>query len=307
MQKQILPLVVAVVALALAVYAAFKPAVEHDVPTTGQLVHDVLVPQHVKTFDLPDTLYFAGERVPMEVPDVRERLDREIHVNTFFHSSTIFLIKRSGRWLPQITAILKEEGLPDDLVYITLIESGLQNVVSPSEAVGFWQILKGTGKDLGLEINREVDERYDPIKSTRAASKYLKEAYEKFGNWTNAAASYNIGKKGLADRLEDQQVDSYYDLDINEETARYLFRALALKIILQNPSKYGYEIPEKHLYLEERTRSVQVTETIPDLAAWANAQGINYKLLVRHNPWLRKNKLTVRSGNSYTINLPEKG
>ena len=302
-----MPLIFSMLAFVLAVYAAFKPTAVHDEPIPAQYAHDVLVPQHVRTFDLPDTLYFAGERVPMEMPDVRERLDREIHVNTFFHSSTIFLIKRSGRWLPQITAILKEEGLPDDLVYITLIESGLQNVVSPSEAVGFWQILKGTGKDLGLEINREVDERYDPIKSTRAASKYLKEAYEKFGNWTNAAASYNIGKKGLADRLEDQQVDSYYDLDINEETARYLFRALALKIILQDPSTFGYDIPDAHLYQAEKTRPVNVTETIPDLAAWANGQGINYKLLVRHNPWLRKNKLTVRSGESYTIHLPEKG
>lgn len=298
------------VALGIAIYAVFKPSLTYnapDFPTPEQYVHDVLVPQHVKTFDLPDTLYFAGERVPMEDPDVRERLDREIHVNTFFHSSTIFLIKRSSRWLPQITEILAEEGLPDDLVYITIIESGLQNVVSPSQAVGFWQILKGTGKDLGLEINREVDERYDPIKSTRAATVYLKEAYEKFGNWTNAAASYNIGKKGLADRLESQKVDSYYDLYINEETARYLFRALALKIILKDPTKFGYEIPDDHLYRAEKTKPVEVTETIPDLAIWANDQGINYKLLVRHNPWLRKNKLTVRSGNSYTINLPEKG
>ncbi len=307
MQKQYLPLAISVVALGLAVYAALKPRAVYNSPTPEEYVHDVLVPQHVKTFDLPDTLYFAGERVPMEDPDVMERLDREIHVNTFFHSSTIFLIKRSGRWLPQIKEILQEEGLPEDLVYITLIESGLQNVVSPSDAVGFWQILKGTGKDLGLEINREVDERYDPIKSTRAATVYLKEAYEKFGNWTNAAASYNIGKKGLADRLESQKVSSYYDLDINEETARYLFRALALKIILKNPAKFGYEIPEDHLYRAEKTREVEVTETIPDLAIWANDQGINYKLLVRHNPWLRKNKLTVRKGNSYTINLPEKG
>lgn len=302
-----MPLIISVIALGLAVYAAFKPSMVYNSPTPEEYIHDVLVPQHVKTFDLPDTLYFAGERVPMEDADVRERLDREIHVNTFFHSSTIFLIKRSGRWLPQITSILKEEGLPDDLVYITLIESGLQNVVSPSQAVGFWQILKGTGKDLGLEINKEVDERYDPIKSTRAATIYLKEAYEKFGNWTNAAASYNIGKKGLADRLEDQKVKSYYDLDINEETARYLFRALALKIILQDPAKFGYEIPDEHLYKTETTRPVVVTETIPDLAVWANEQGINYKLLVRHNPWLRRNKLTVRSGNSYTINLPVKG
>ncbi|MEM8893958.1 MAG: lytic transglycosylase domain-containing protein [Bacteroidota bacterium] len=306
MQKN-LSLILALIALGLGLYAAFKPRIEYHSPTPGDYIRDVLVPQHVKTFGLPDSLSFAGEPVPLGDPDVRERLDREIHVNTFFHSSTIFLIKRSARWLPQIKPILKEEGLPEDMVYLTLIESGLQNVVSPSQAVGFWQILKGTGKELGLEINREVDERYNPIKSTRAATVYLKEAYEKFGNWTNAAASYNIGKKGLNDELVEQKVDSYYDLDTNEETGRYIFRALALKIILSDPSKFGYEIDDSHLYLPEETRPVQVTETITDLAEWANQQGINYKLLVRHNPWLRRNKLTVRSGNSYTINLPVNG
>ncbi len=300
-------LVIALIALALATYVAVQPKIEYRSPTPEEYVHDVLVPQQVKTFDLPDVLTFAGEPVPMDDPDVRERLDREIHVNTFFHSSTIFLIKRSARWLPQIKPILEAEGLPADMVYLALIESGLQNVVSPSQAVGFWQILKGTGKELGLEVNREVDERYHPIKSTRAATVYLKEAYEKFGNWTNAAASYNIGKKGLSDQLEEQQVNSYYDLQTNEETGRYIFRALALKIILADPSRFGYDVDDDHLYLPENTKLVEVTETIPNLAEWANQQGINYKLLVRHNPWLRKNKLTVRSGNSYTINLPVNG
>lgn len=258
-----------------------------------------------KSFDLPETLTFAGENVPLDKADVRERLDRELHVNTFFHSSTIFAIKRAHQWLPILKAVLAEEKIPEDFVYIAIIESGLQNVVSPSNAVGFWQILKPTGKELGLEVDNEVDERYDPVKSTRAAAKYLHKAHQKFGNWTDAAASYNVGMRGLANIMEDQKADSYYDIAINEETARYVFRALAMKLILANPQKYGYDVPAKHLYTMEPTREVIVSETISDLAQWAKDQGINYRILRRHNPWLRQNKLTLRKGDSFTIRLPK--
>lgn len=258
----------------------------------------------VKTYDLPDMLVFLGERVPLEDPDVRERLDREIHVNTFFHSSTIFLLKRANRWLPQIRTILDSYQLPQDLEYLAVIESGLQNVISPSNAVGFWQFLKPTGKEFGLEISREVDQRYDPILSTHAAARYLQEAWNKFGNWTNAAASYNIGMNGLRKELDEQQVSSYYDLNTNDETARYLFRAMALKIILTNPEKFGYNIPAEHLYEPEQTQDIEVNATIRDLSAWARQQGYNYKQLVRYNPWLRENKLTVSGANSYIIKLP---
>lgn len=259
-----------------------------------------------RSYDLPTRATFAGEPVPLEYADVRERLDREIHVNSYFHSSTIFLIKRANQWLPAIAEILAAEGIPEDMKYIAVIESGLQNVISPSKAVGFWQILRPTAKELGLEVNNEVDERYDPIKSTYAAAAYLRESHQKFGTWTNAAASYNVGRRGLSRVMEQQKVDNYYFLDINEETSRYIFRAIALKLILDNPKKYGFEIAPEHLYELEPLEEIEVTETIDDLAAWAIDQGINYKLLVRYNPWLRQNKLTIRNGESYTIRLPKK-
>jgi hypothetical protein len=259
----------------------------------------------IKSFDLPESITFAGELVPLDDPDIRERLDREIHVNVFFHSSTIFLIKRSTRFLPEISKILEEQGVPADMVYLAVIESGLQNVVSPSEAVGFWQILKGTAKEYGLEVDKEVDERYDPFKATVAASKYLKKAHQTFGSWTNAAASYNVGMRGLARNLEGQNVENYYDLRINEETSRYIFRAIAIKLIMSNPDYYGYQIADEHKYQPEVTKDVVVTSTIDDLTLWAIDQGINYKILIRNNPWLRAKKLTVKSGESFTIKIPK--
>ncbi|MDX1628444.1 MAG: lytic transglycosylase domain-containing protein [Fulvivirga sp.] len=256
------------------------------------------------SFELPDELYFAGERVPLEVPDVRERLDRELHINTYWHSSTIFLIKQANRWLPQMEKILKENGVPEDFKYLTAIEGGFINQISPANAVGFWQIREGAGKEFGLEITREVDERYDPLKSTEAACKYLKKAYNRFGSWTNAAASYNRGMYGLAKALDNQEVDSYYDLLLNSETSRYVFRILAIKEIIEHPSKYGFNIDEEHLYKQEPLRYVKVEDDINDLVEFAKEQGINYKLLNRHNPWLRKKSLNVRNKKSYQIAIP---
>jgi len=199
-----------------------------------------------------------------------------------------------------------ENNIPSDFKYLPVIESGLQNVVSPKKAVGYWQILRGTGKELGLEISREVDERYDPIKSTQAACKYLIKAYEKFGNWTNAAASYNMGMRGLSNRIDEQKVDSYYDLMLNDETSRYVFRILAVKEIMENREKYGYEIPEHRLYKQESLQQVLVEQNIKSLVDFALDQGINYKTLKIHNPWLRSNSLTIkRKGNSYTLLIPK--
>ncbi len=255
------------------------------------------------SFALPEELYFAGERVPLEIPDVRERLDRELHINTYWHSSTIFLIKQAHRWLPQMEEILQKNGVPDDFKYLTAIEGGFANQVSPSNAVGFWQIKSDAGKENGLEITREVDERYDPLKSTEAACSYLKKAHNKFGNWTNAAASYNRGMAGLQRALNNQKVNSYYDLLLNEETSRYVFRILAIKEIIEHPSKYGFNIDEEHLYDQEDLRYVEVNEDINDLVKFAKDQGINYKLLKRHNPWLRKDKLDVKR-KTYRIAIP---
>ncbi len=256
------------------------------------------------SLSLPEQLTFAGDSVPLHIPDVRERLDRELHINTYWHSSTIFLIKRANKWLPQMEQILKENGIPDDFKYLAAIEGGFMNEVSPKEAVGFWQIRKDAGKEFGLEISKTVDERYDPIKSTEAACRYLKKAYDKFGNWTNVAASYNRGMSGLARAIDNQKIDNYYDLMLNEETSRYVFRILAIKEIFENPKKYGFNISNEHLYEAETLRYVQVDNDIKDLVKFANDQGINYKLLKRHNPWLRDDKLNVKRGKSYQIALP---
>src|SRR5688572_6618278 len=206
---------------------------DEDVADVEYPVEDMPLP--AISFDLPKELSFAGEPVPLDIPDVSERLDKELQVNTYFHSNTIFLIKRANRWLPQMEKILEAHGIPEDFKYLPLIESGLLNAVSPADAVGYWQTLEGSGKELGLEITKEVDERYDPLKATVAACKYLKKAYEKFGSWTLVAASYNRGMNGLDRAIENQNEKSYYDLFLNDETSRYVFRLLAIKEIINNP------------------------------------------------------------------------
>lgn len=254
---------------------------------------------------VPRKITFAGEPVPLHIPDVYERLDKELQINTYFHSNTIFLMKRANRWLPQIEEILQQYDVPNDFKYLPLIESNLLNDVSPKNAVGYWQILKAAGKENGLEITDEVDERYHPLRATEAACRYLKQAYRKFGNWTLVAASYNRGMGGIERAIENQQVDSYYDLYLNEETSRYVFRILAIKEIVENPLRYGFKVNPQHLYKEEPLRYVQVDETIKDLITFAKQHNTNYKLIKRHNPWLRDEKLTVKKGRQYAIAIPE--
>jgi hypothetical protein len=265
---------------------------------------ELTAPLPAISFDLPKEISFAGEPVPLDIPDVRERLDKELQINCYLHSNTIFLIKRANRWLPQMQEILRKYGIPDDFKYLPLIESNLLNVTSYRDAVGYWQILESSGKELGLEITTEVDERYDPLKATEAACKYLKKAYNKFGDWALVAASYNRGMGGMERALEDQHVKSYYDLYLNDETSRYVFRILAIKHIIENPVKYGFKIDSRHLYQQEELRYVEVTETVKDLISFSLQQGINYKLLKRHNPWLREDKLTVKKGRVYKIAIP---
>jgi hypothetical protein len=243
----------------------------------------------------PTEVTFAGETVSLQDPDLRERLDRELHVNANWHSNTILLIKKAHRWLPLISEILAENNVPDDFKYLPVIESGLvESARSPKDAIGFWQLLKGTAKDYDLEVNKEVDERYDPVKSTEAACKYLKKAYAKFGSWADVAASYNIGIRGLERRLEAQNVDSYFDMLLNEETARYFFRVVSIKMIIENPEGYGFHVAEDQRYVQPEFDTVTVTKSIKDLVAFAQKHGISYKILKRHNPWLRTPKLTVR-------------
>ncbi len=259
----------------------------------------------VRTFDIPDDFTFAGEKVPVNQTDIKERLDREIHVNTYWNSSTVFVIKRAHRWFPLIEPILKKHGIPDDMKYLAVIESSLTNAVSPARAVGFWQILSRTAKEGGLEVNKEVDERYNPLKAIEVTCQYLNEAHRKFGNWTSAAASYNLGMTGLANRFEKQQVNSYYDLLLNEETSRYILRAVALKEIMEHPEKYGYDIPEDRLYVTRATKEIKINHNITDLVRFSKSLGINYKILKLYNPWLRQNQLTIKKrGKIYTITVP---
>src|SRR5690554_2912819 len=257
--------------------------------------------------DFPKELEFAGERVPIENFEVYERIDREIIVNTYFHSSTIISIKRANRWFPVIEPILESNGIPDDFKYLMIAESGAANAISPAGATGFWQFLEGTALKYGLEVNNEVDERYDVEKSTLAACMYLKEAYNLFGSWTLAAASFNMGIPGVKKQLERQKTRNYYNLVLGEETSRYIARIIALKEIMNNPSKYGFHIKEEDLYNTLPYEEVEVSGSINDLADWAIQRGINYKILKLYNPWLRDNTLTNRSRKSYTIKLPEMG
>jgi membrane-bound lytic murein transglycosylase D len=299
-------------------YISYKEGVDrsHDI-TEGTSISDDGVmnvsleeaapPLSAISLDLPKEISFAGEPVPLHIPDVYERLDKELQINSYLHSNTIFLIKRANRWLPQMKKILDEYGIPDDFKYLPLIESNLLNVVSPRDAVGYWQILESSGKEFGLEISKDVDERYDPLKATEAACKYLKQAYNKFGSWSLVAASYNRGMTGLQKALDNQKVDSYYDLFLNDETSRYVFRILAIKQIIENPAKYGFNVRPEHLYKEEPLEYVEVSENVPDLIAFAKANGTNYKLVKRHNPWLRDDKLSVRKGKVYRIAIPQEG
>lgn len=257
----------------------------------------------VKSYSIPENLEFAGEKVPTDRFDIKESLDREILVNTYWHSHTIMLIKKANKWFPVIEKILKENGIHDDFKYMAVIESELSNAVSPAGATGFWQFMKPTANDYNLEVSKTIDERYDVEKSTVAACKYLKHAHKIFSNWTLAAASYNMGMGGLKKRLKQQNVDSYYDLQLNSETSRYVYRMLAMKLILSNPKKYGFNIEKKHLYTQPKVNIVDIDSSINDLVRFAEDQGTNYKLLKALNPWLRENKLENNSKNSYKIKI----
>lgn len=261
----------------------------------------------VYAIQMPDSINFAGEAVPIDNLDIKERLDREFHVNTYWHSQTFLFHKRAGRWFPVIEPILREQGVPDDFKYLCVIESGLDNVVSPAGASGFWQFMKKTGKGYHLEISDEVDERYHLEKATVAACQYLKEAKKKFGSWTLAAASYNMGKGGVQNNLNQQRVSSYYDLNLNSETSRYLMRIIAAKYILSESEYYGFRLREEDMYQPYKTKNITVDTTISDLIDFAIDQSISYRTLKVLNPWLRRKKLTVTEGKSYQIAIPIEG
>ena len=277
---------------------------------TKKLSKDKIHQQHFnekyKIFSInkPKNLSFCNEKVNLNSDDIWERMDKELLKNIYWQSNTMLYLKRVNKFFPIIEPILKANNIPDDFKYLALIESGLEDVVSPSGAAGFWQILKGTAKEYGLEVNLAIDERYNLEKSTEVACKYLRKAYEKFGSWTLAAASYNKGQNGTRRLIETQGTNNYYNLHLNTETSRYIFRIIAVKEILENPKKYGFIYREKDLYVMPRHKTIEIDTTISDLADFATANKTNYKLLKQLNPWLRNTSLPDKSRRKYILKIP---
>lgn len=278
-----------------------------DAPTDENFEKKLINDYNVYALQVPENLDFAGEPMPLNNPDILERMDRELLVNTYWQSNGLLMFKRAHKYFPVIEPILKKHGVPDDFKYLAVIESGLTNAVSPAGARGVWQIMKTTGQEFGLEVNDNVDERYHLEMATEVACKYLKESKEKLGSWTLAAAAYNAGMSGIARRLEEQNVANYYDLLLGEETGRYMFRIVALKEILSHPNKYGFNFRSKDLYTEVPTYKVEVDTAVTDFTAFAKKFNINYKILKLHNPWLREPHLNNKSRKQYIIEIPKEG
>lgn len=257
----------------------------------------------VKAPNIPKDLFFCRERVPIKNQDILERFDKEILVNTYYHSKAMLILKRSNKYFPTIEKYLEKHGIPEDFKYLTITESALENVTSPAGAKGYWQFMPKTGKAYGLEINELIDERYDLEKSTEAACKYLKKLYNEFENWTLTAAAYNMGPNALKKQLKKQKVKSYYDLKLNNETSRYILRIIAYKLIDKNPKNYGFNLDKKDLYPQLKTYSIEVNKTIENIADYAINLGLNYKIIKYLNPWILKNKIEIKD-KFYSIKLP---
>ncbi|WP_343330066.1 lytic transglycosylase domain-containing protein [Polaribacter staleyi] len=258
----------------------------------------------IKALKLPTNLNLAGERVPLEIPDVRERMERELLVNTYWQSNGVLLIKRANKYFPILEPLLKKYGLPDDFKFLALAESAFIDETSSAGAAGMWHFMKATGKEYGLEINSNVDERYNIEKSTKVAAEYLIKSKERFNSWTLAAASYNAGNYGVSKRLDTQEVDNYYDAKLPNETERYVFRIIALKEVISNPKKYGFVFDNEDLYTLAETRTIKVDTAISNITHFAKKFGMNYKEFKIHNPWLRENKLNNKSRKVYEIKIP---
>jgi membrane-bound lytic murein transglycosylase D len=264
-------------------------------------------PQEVRTPPRPQDMTFAGEEVPLQYFDVRESLMREITSLSFFHGTMIYTMQLNNRYGGEIKRILKEEGVPEDLYYICVAESGLRPVVSPAKAEGYWQFLSRTAREYGLVVDGEVDERYNIEKSTRAAAAYFKKAYEEFGSWSLAAASYNTGMKNVRYRVDIQSEENYHDMQLIEETGRYLYRAMAFKIILNNRERYGFYLSHEDLYKPLEYFEVEVNGQVENWSDFARSHGTNFKMIKMYNEWIRANYLYNRAGRSYTVRVPVKG
>ena len=254
--------------------------------------------------DIPMTVNFAGETVSFDRLDMAERLDRELTGIIYGQTTTELCFKRANRYFPALAKILKEQGIPLDFLYLAVTESSMDyNAYSSAKAAGMWQLLAGTGRDFGLEVGDEVDERYDPEKSTVAACKYLKAAYKKYGHWPTVAASYNAGMQKLSGELSKQKVDNSFDLYLVQETSRYVFRIIAYKLVMESPKRYGYRFSRKNLWQPVAYTTVDVTGSVASWIDWAKSKGITYAQLREANPWIRSTKLTNAGGKTYKVRI----
>jgi hypothetical protein len=277
---------------------------KYDSPNEETTVKDEL-PQVIKAIKFNKSYYFAGEEIPNDNFDAMERLDRELLVNSYWHSNTVQTMKLSGRYFPVMEKIMAEHGIPEDFKYLAVAESGLRNVSSPAAARGLWQFRKLAAKEFGMEVNDQVDERYHIEKATHAACKYLKQLHKRFGSWINAAAAYNVGPTKFARTLKEQGESSYFDLNINHETSRYIFRLTAIKAIFENPEAYGFYLDSQDKYhpLDDAI-IVEVDKSVPSWAEFAKKHGITYRMLKVYNPWMRDSDLTVIK-NKYEVKIPK--
>ena len=290
--------IVAVIALFIAISAL------NIAKTRPVSLEQITIQSH--DINIPRNLNFAGEKVPVEMFNIKERFERELLSNCYFHSNTMILLKRSQRWFPVIEPILKEYGIPDDFKYLCVIESSLTNAVSPAGATGFWQFMESTAKDMGLKINKDVDMRYNVELETRAACRYFLKSYERFQNWTLVAASFNAGTRRVEKFMKEQKVNSYYDMLMAEETERYIFRIVAIKTIFENPERYGIFVSKNITYQPFRYKTVIVDYDVKNWADFAQEYEITYKLLKTFNPWLRSKSLKVKKDEQYEIKIPLK-
>ena len=273
-----------------------------SIPT---LLNAQAAPTNYSTHDVPSSVSFCGKNIDLTRYDRYERMDRELLAFTYMHSTSIQMIKKANRYFPIVEPILKANGIPDDFKYLMVIESNLNPTArSSAGAAGLWQFMQTTGREYGLEVNKNIDERYHVEKSTEAACKYLKDAYDKYQDWIAVAASYNAGQARISTQFEKQQVDDMLDLYLVEETARYVYRIIAAKIMFSNPSAFGFRLRTKDLYMPIPYKEVSVNTGILNLAEWAKKQGITYALLKNMNPWLRDNFLQNVSKRTYTLKIP---
>lgn len=293
---------------ALSLIAFFIPFEDAQaVSASDSEVVEVSVYSDVVNPRIPTSVKFAGKTVDLDKTDRWERLDRELTAMAYTHGNTLLTIKRANRYFPVLAPILKKNGIPSDMIYLAAIESTLNpRALSGAKAGGLWQFMPSTGKEYGLEVNDYVDERYDPVKATEAACKYLKNSYAKYGNWESVAASYNGGMARITNELAAQQVNSAYDLYLADETMRYIFRLLAMKLIMENPRQYGFRLTADQLYQPMEYKVVEVSTPVDDWAAWAKEQGIDYMTLRDNNPWIRAKSLPNKSGKTYKVNIPTK-